>query len=195
MLHFSKSHRHQDLLLLIGSLMSIIALLPYPSQAEVKTSISAGPSLSIPLGNNGVLLNQPGGFQLRGSLSNEDFGFSAPIQLSATYTAYSPKNMGSSSLGIYGLYLGTSTFQDNTSHFLSPYAAFELGTVYETLNLGNISNSISNSSWGFSARAIPGISIPISSSFTAQIEAPITGVWSKSSLYVWSTQFLLRWKR
>jgi len=162
--------------------------------AEHFSSVSLGVSQSIPLGNNGILLNQPVGLELRGHSFSGFEQIPLPAQISATYLSYSPKNLTNSSIQMFGVYFGVSTPRPTTSSFLIPYASAEVGTVYETLSLNSSSNSILNSALGFSLRAIPGVEIPLDhKKFSLQVETPITATWFKTSLYVWSTVISLRY--
>lgn len=162
--------------------------------AEHISSVSLGVSESIPLGNNGILLNQPVGLELRALSASGFEQMPLPAQISATYLSYSPKNLNNSSIQMFGFYFGVSTPRTHNSSFLIPYASAEVGTVYETLSLNSSANSILNSALGFSLRAIPGVEIPLHHKrFSLQIETPITATWFKTSLYVWSTVLSLRY--
>lgn len=185
---------YQNPLLFLSLTLSLLAWFDPPSaKAGPLSSISVGVSDSIPLGTMGILLNQPMGIEIKPTISGNTFGLLFPIHFSGTYVSYTPKNIGNHSLSMFGIYAGVSTPPEHDSKYIRPYVSADVGAVYEMLNLSGTSNSVLNSALGFSIRVIPGVDIPFTHEFGLQIETPISATWFKSSLYVWSTLFSLRW--
>lgn len=159
------------------------------------SSISAGVSANIPLGDNSITLNQPAGVELRAQLPVALFG-STPnlLQISGTFQPYTVTNMGNGKLNMIGGYVGLTTLTENTPNFLNPFISADIGAVYEYLSLSGVSNTVQNTALGFSARVVPGVDIPVVGGFGIRAETPITGTWFKTSFYAWSTLFSIRWK-